>query len=397
MVAVYPKGVEFVEPGIRQVVIKALKSNLMSKLKNRRFVNIVALVLAFTLILTGIIVFSDRKGEDIITESSAESETVVFAAESSSLIEAYGLYIDGSFIAATEEAAYIENALVTLTEGKVASLAIADVTGSQLLNETEIVCGGYEPEKIVSAAQLYSLLGMEDEYSFTFSISSISGEPLDISISVLVYATGIEEIELAYDTTYVDTDAQRAGYEKKVLSGKAGAGIISYELVYINDELIQTNYICTDVVSEPESEVIERGVLSADRTVNSLGILEMPYNGRISSYFGWRSLGYHEGIDLIAFSGSCYGHDVYASAAGVVIYSGWTDGYGKNVHIDHGDGLVTVYAHLSAMSVNEGDFVLTGDTVGQIGTTGRVTGPHLHFEVQHNGVKKDPLLFLKMN
>lgn len=117
----------------------------------------------------------------------------------------------------------------------------------------------------------------------------------------------------------------------------------------------------------------------------------------ITSGFGWRTLygrpNYHTGID-IAGSG-IYGSPVIASNTGrVVRVRYYTTGYGYHVMIDHGSNNWTVYAHLSAISVNEGDWVAQGQTVGFVGSTGNSTGPHLHFEVRIDGTAQNPLNYV---
>ena len=117
----------------------------------------------------------------------------------------------------------------------------------------------------------------------------------------------------------------------------------------------------------------------------------------ITSGFGWRTLygrpNYHTGID-IAGSG-IYGSPVIASNTGrVVRVRYYTTGYGYHVMIDHGSNNWTVYAHLSAISVNEGDWVAQGQTVGFVGSTGNSTGPHLHFEIRIDGTAQNPLNYV---
>jgi murein DD-endopeptidase MepM/ murein hydrolase activator NlpD len=118
---------------------------------------------------------------------------------------------------------------------------------------------------------------------------------------------------------------------------------------------------------------------------------------QISSSFGVRKdplLGtpaLHAGMDFRAASGS----SVRASGAGTVASAGWNGGYGRMVEIDHGNGLVTRYAHMSKILVNDGDVVQAGDIVGKVGTTGRSTGPHLHYEVRRNGKPLNPVKFIK--
>jgi murein DD-endopeptidase MepM/ murein hydrolase activator NlpD len=120
--------------------------------------------------------------------------------------------------------------------------------------------------------------------------------------------------------------------------------------------------------------------------------------GWISSYFGHRTdpftgrNAFHRGIDFAAPEGS----SVLAVAAGVVTYAKDRFGYGKTVEINHGNGYVTRYAHNSGIVVKAGDVVKKGDPVATIGSTGRSTGPHLHFEVLSQGRAVDPMSFVSL-
>ena len=115
-----------------------------------------------------------------------------------------------------------------------------------------------------------------------------------------------------------------------------------------------------------------------------------PVNAPITSPFGWRWGRMHEGIDL----GAAYGTPIAAAAAGVVIYAGWEGGYGNLTVIDHGGGLATAYGHQSHIGVSVGESVSQGQIIGNVGSTGHSTGPHLHFEVRVNGQPVDPLGYL---
>jgi murein DD-endopeptidase MepM/ murein hydrolase activator NlpD len=106
-----------------------------------------------------------------------------------------------------------------------------------------------------------------------------------------------------------------------------------------------------------------------------------PFNGQ------WAM---HEGIDFIADAGS----PIVAAAGGVVIFAGFHPQYGYMVDIDHGNDLVTRYAHCSKLMVREGDLVQRGRKIAEVGSTGRSTGPHLHFEVRFRGASQNPAKFL---
>ncbi|WP_166141422.1 M23 family metallopeptidase [Methylosinus sp. RM1] len=110
---------------------------------------------------------------------------------------------------------------------------------------------------------------------------------------------------------------------------------------------------------------------------------------RTDPFFGRAAL--HTGVDLR----DDYGSPVRATAGGVVVNAGPSGGYGQMVEIDHGSGLTTRYAHLSAITVSVGQEVAPGETVGRLGSTGRSTGPHLHYEVRVDGEPVDPSRFLR--
>jgi murein DD-endopeptidase MepM/ murein hydrolase activator NlpD len=118
------------------------------------------------------------------------------------------------------------------------------------------------------------------------------------------------------------------------------------------------------------------------------GKMAWPTEGhRITQYFSWR----HNGLDVANKTGTA----IYAAEAGVIEFSGWSTGYGNNIIIDHGGGKKTRYAHMSRMFVVVGQRVARGEHIAAMGSTGWSTGPHLHFEVIINGVRQNPLNYLR--
>jgi len=118
-----------------------------------------------------------------------------------------------------------------------------------------------------------------------------------------------------------------------------------------------------------------------------------PTGGGINAAFGWRTdpfPEFHKGLDLAAD----YGTPVHASASGVVASAGWEGGFGKKVDIDHGNGYHTWYCHLSRIGVAVGQHVSKGQQIAAAGSTGESTGPHLHYQVMHDGMAIDPMPFL---
>ncbi|MDO4581635.1 MAG: peptidoglycan DD-metalloendopeptidase family protein [Bacillota bacterium] len=143
-------------------------------------------------------------------------------------------------------------------------------------------------------------------------------------------------------------------------------------------------------------EMIRELLLTSDSSLKFSGALYWPTPGyfNITSPYGGRNhpitgvYHTHSGIDIGADGGS----PIYAAGDGKIIYVGWLGGYGQTVMVDHGDGLVTLYAHMSAYGgFSVGDYVIGAvDIIGYVGTTGNSTGNHLHFEVRLNGSHTDP-------
>lgn len=117
---------------------------------------------------------------------------------------------------------------------------------------------------------------------------------------------------------------------------------------------------------------------------------------RVSSQYGTRFFAgkseYHPGVDLAAPSGT----PIYASGSGVVTRSGWVNGYGQMVEINHGNGYITRYAHASRLLVSVGERVKSGEEIAKVGCTGRCTGAHLHYEIVQDGQRKNPSTYLAM-
>ncbi|MCX7792854.1 MAG: peptidoglycan DD-metalloendopeptidase family protein [Thermodesulfovibrionales bacterium] len=145
-----------------------------------------------------------------------------------------------------------------------------------------------------------------------------------------------------------------------------------------------------------ERQLLNSPLLSTGLDLNSNPVL--PADGAVTSKFGERlhpltgKWSLHKGIDIAA----PYGSPVRAVRDGKVIFSGYTDGYGNLVVIDHGDGILTRYAHNRKNMVKEGDRVKAGDIIAEVGSSGLSTGAHLHFEVFLDDKPIDPERFFKI-
>lgn len=144
---------------------------------------------------------------------------------------------------------------------------------------------------------------------------------------------------------------------------------------------------------------ILESLFTLDRAKQQLVPTMVPVEGGwYSSNYGWRidpftgQRAFHEGIDFMAEQGT----PIQAAAGGVVAYSDFHPQYGNMIEIDHGNGLITRYAHASKRAVKVGDVVLRGARIAEVGRTGRATGTHLHFEVRRRGAPQDPTKFLRL-
>ncbi len=158
------------------------------------------------------------------------------------------------------------------------------------------------------------------------------------------------------------------------------------------DHLLASIEFQTEYLATVEAGLLQDSVFK-DMLPNSSPVAAA-YN---SSSFGWRRdpftkrRAFHSGLDFTANTGT----PIYAAGDGVVSFAKRTRGYGRLVKVDHGSGLETRYAHASKLLVKAGERVSKGQVIAKVGSTGRSTGPHLHYEIRLNGVALDPRKYLK--
>ncbi len=264
-----------------------------------------------------------------------------------------------------------------------------------LLNNVEIIKGEYAeksfstPEESEISMGVSVLLGKPQ-------VETAEGEIIVISLSEVSFTEAITETE--FQTKYEYTYGVSKSYEKVISEGENGTVKQIYETKKIDGETVSQKLILENVVNAPQERVIEVGVTPSMQLASSeLAYFIKPYNGIISSPYGYRYLNgyeFHSGIDLVDKKGSCYGDTVVTAADGVVVESGYSSSRGNYVIIEHEYGFSTVYMHFKKRLVSKGDTVSAGDPIGTIGSTGRSTGPHLHFEIRLNGKHTNPENYL---
>ena len=200
----------------------------------------------------------------------------------------------------------------------------------------------------------------------------------------------VQEIE--YDETYTakpeynDSDKLYEGQEIVQSKGEPGKRHVIADLIRNNGKLVDKQITSEGAWAPSTPAKIMRGTKKMTDEVGK-GWLIMPTSGPITSDFAYRWGSFHDGIDI----GVRYG-PVYAADAGRVVYAGNKgDGFGIKILIDHGNGRQTLYGHLSKLDVKVGQLVYQGQHIATSGSTGFVTGPHLHFSVYINGVPYNPM------
>ncbi len=228
---------------------------------------------------------------------------------------------------------------------------------------------------------------------------SESSEKL-VSIKKIITTTSVREIE--FDTVTRRDATKYSGYRQVTQEGVNGTERVTKTQIYIDGKLDDTNYDY-ETVKEPVDEIVVVGTKTSYNGVyigsaSKKGFLwPAPSCHYVSSAYGWRSRGWHKGIDLVKSGGGALGTPVIASRSGrVEVVQRSNSGYGNMILINHGDGYKTRYAHMvsGSMTVSVGDYVEAGQTIGKVGSTGNSTGPHLHFEVIYNGETYNPANYI---
>lgn len=298
------------------------------------------------------------------------------------LTNACGVYIDGEFICAVKNEADAKTVFYDILEPYEAD---AELNGYVVgfAESIEYVQGLYRDDSDVmwDASMLATVLGGEEKL---------------VSIRKIVTTTSIQDIE--FDTVKKRDATKYSGYRQVLQKGINGSERVTKTQIYIDGVLQDTEY-SYETITEPVDEIVTIGTRTSyggvyiGQASDSGFLWPAPSCHRVSSPYGWRSSGWHNGIDLVKAGGGASGTPVIASKSGrVEVVQRSNSGYGNMVLINHGDGYKTRYAHMikGSITVSVGDYVEAGQTIGKVGSTGNSTGPHLHFEVIRNGETQNP-------
>ncbi|MDR1070163.1 MAG: peptidoglycan DD-metalloendopeptidase family protein [Gracilibacteraceae bacterium] len=211
-----------------------------------------------------------------------------------------------------------------------------------------------------------------------------------------VVATGVSVQEEVIPYTVVTSEDKSVTPGSSVIrqAGVTGVKNVTYSFVEKNGRTVEKEVIEEEIVSEPVDQIVARGPaviavsVASSRGSGNVSGIGWPLSGNITSYFGGGRR--HTGIDIDGVTGQPF----YAAGTGTVSSAGWMGSYGYCILVDHGDGVTTRYAHASQLLVKAGDKVTKGQNIGLVGSTGRSTGSHLHFEIIINGNAVNPLNYL---
>lgn len=228
---------------------------------------------------------------------------------------------------------------------------------------------------------------------------------LQDNLNAMAVRLGQMQAQLLRLDTLGERLAKLAGFKPQDLMfneapGRGGAiSSVPSQNLSLGDFTRQVNLLTQQLEDRGDKLGLLESMFTLESARKKLIPTKLPIEGGwYSSNYGWRidpftgQRAFHEGIDFMAEEGT----PVYAAAAGVVVYSEFHPQYGNMVEIDHGNDLISRYAHASKRLVRVGDVVLRGSRIADVGKTGRATGSHLHFEVRQRGAARNPAQFLQL-
>ena len=298
--------------------------------------------------------------------------------------------------------------LIQISLAEDVDLINKEIPINQVLSREEalkiIKMGTDKPQKYIvcEGDNLWTIARKNDMYvDDIMRINSLESEDLQLEqelilvaskpyINVVAQVEG-KKIEKIPFETKTETDKNSSSSVRVKQAGIDGEKQVSYVATKVNGVIDKREVKEETVLKKAVDKIIVKGgnIQVASRGSGS-GVLDWPVYGPISSYYGSRG-GSHTGLDIAPPSGT----PIKAADAGTVTGACYQGGYGNIITINHGNGMVTRYAHCSAINVAVGQSVSKGTVIGRVGSTGRSTGPHLHLEVLVNGSFRNPLNYLR--
>lgn len=214
-------------------------------------------------------------------------------------------------------------------------------------------------------------------------------------LSVRTYTNETYEAVVYSPVEEIPTEKYYVGTTVTKTEGEDGLALVNADIVYVNGLEVERTVLSSETLEEPTTTYVYVGTTPRPKTASTGKYVWPTSSHKITSGYGWRYIfgakDWHKGIDI----GASYGSTIKAADGGTVTFAGWKGTYGKLVIITHDNGDQTYYAHCSSIVVSKGDKVYQGQKIAEVGSTGRSTGPHLHFEIRKDGQTVDPQKYLK--
>jgi murein DD-endopeptidase MepM/ murein hydrolase activator NlpD len=379
--------------------------------------------------------YSIRLTNGNFTEADELADRLLLSADKS-LVYAYGVFVDEEFIGAVDNTSEVRKKLV---ERQTSAEIPVGATNVRFGKDIEYTEGLYPLESLKSSEELLKIMLGEEETDVTYeavandtyaliaskynvseaSLRAMNPSVAEVSEGSLIHITKMSSyLPLAYDRTlttitFTDYTTKRvrsseiySGQTAVITKGEQGETENTLTATYIDGVETSRTLVSSKEIKKPVEEVIGVGThkesVIPTRTSSSNNNVQTVQADRGTGTYCWPINGGilrdgigagrgHGGVDICAPQGT----EIYAAADGVVICAEYqSNGYGNLVKVDHGDGHVTYYAHMSEIRATVGQTVKAGELLGLVGQTGRASGNHLHFEVQLNGSRQDPLDYI---
>jgi murein DD-endopeptidase MepM/ murein hydrolase activator NlpD len=267
-------------------------------------------------------------------------------------------------------------------------LAGADTPQTYIVSRGDTLWDIAQRENVTVEKLLSSNPSLTDENNLQLGQQLIINKREPV-VHIRVEETVTKDVTVPFTTQYIDDDTMATGDTKVVTQGQDGLETQTLHIVYENGNVVKKDVLSRTVKKEMVQAVVKRGTNSGIAS----GAYIWPVASHVitSPYGENRGYEIHPGVDI----GSYTGAPIWASNNGTVIFAGWdSGGYGYCVRIDHGNGVVSIYGHMSRVDVQVGQRVTKGQQIGAVGMTGEATGPHLHYEVHVNGVRVNPAPYM---
>lgn len=379
-----------------------------------------------------------KKNQKLLDEKELQ-KTMISLAKKNYIVPGYTLTVDGVAVAKSNDRSVLDSARQELIErfeenakGREKEEAVVSYANDIVIVDTDI-----HVDSIQKESEIRKLLGLQPKVTYenipndplytlyydtilknvemskvadaTMVITGVTTQepvsgtgihnPAEVTLGYLITKNEQVEEVVPYEIEYIESDNYLEGTQKVETLGKTGRRIATYAVSYKDGVEVSREFVEEEILKPAESRIVYKGTripTTEELKTIATGEFIMPYDNYLSSSYGIRTVSefgtreFHNAWDIPG----PYGSAILASDGGVVSEVARSSGYGIYVIIDHENGYETVYAHLSKALVKEGERVGQGDTIAKMGSTGRVTGVHVHFEIRKDGVSIDPEDFI---